>query len=142
MQTSAIGPNVITPSSGQTAVVASTLPRLLVTTPDTGLMLRISGAAESAGWWACWRPDATFEPEGGLAWDAIAVDADFGLTALLQANASRCSVLGIVGWWDARGERLQGVCQGFIHRPIRTTEVLEALTTVRYSVQRPARRRA
>lgn len=141
MQTSVIVPNVTAPSKAPRAALAGGLPRLLVTTPDTGLMLRIVGAAEGAGWLACWRPAAAFEPEHDLAWDAIAVDADFGLSALQQASLCRCSVLGIVGWWDARGERLQEICQGFIHRPIRTTEVLEALTTVRHSLYRPVRRR-
>lgn len=111
-------------------------PRLLVITPDTGLMLRLVAAAEGEGWEAIWRPELDYSPDSGEGWDAVALDADFGTPASQAAHAQGLTLLAVVGWWDQREEELGPLCRGFLHRPLRAAEVRDTLAVVSTPLQR------
>ncbi len=111
-------------------------PRLLITTPDTGLMLRLVTAAEGEGWKAIWRPEFDSDPDTSEGWAAVALDADFGTPAFQAARAQGLTLLAVVGWWDQREEELGALCSGFLHRPLRAAEAHDVLAAVRTPLRR------
>jgi hypothetical protein len=116
-------------SALEPAAVASA-PRLLILTPDTGLMLRLVNAAEREGWEAIWRPTLDYGPDAPAGWTAVALDADFGTPAFQAATKQGLTLLGVIGWWDRREVELGLLCRGFLHRPMRGSEVREVLAAV------------